>query len=545
MKKKYIGMLLALLLPMVFVACSDDDAPQREPEVITPTDKEETTDGPQYYTQAEPYINQFCYDQMSTYYLWIKEIETSMESWYLNDNPVAKIKAIRYKENGEDVDRWTSAYEDIKSLIGSTEGVSTTTYGYDFQLYYLDESKTVFVAVVTFVYPGSPAEKAGLKRSSIILKVNDQSITSDNYRELLASSSMKVMVADSRETLDTPKEMSLTGVQMYEDPVLFEKVFNCSGKKVGYVLYNSFTFASCDRLIEVCKYFKQEGVRELVLDLRYNGGGYGSTEYVFASMLAPENNVKSGDLYMVEVYNEEYSQSLKEYKKNENFNKTYFTQKHEWVSDEKKYSYDTSEANIGLDKIYALVSSNTASASEALLVGLMPYMNIEVIGTKTSGKYCGGYLLSADEYYQNWETDLAKVKEKSVTDYNKLVDNFWKYYSGWKNYVGNWGLYVMVSSYADCKGNNPCRPDGLKPIEELLDDPREPYPLGDDREVLLREALTRAGYTDFTPLPENNESRSAMTPSLGEFIPCKTEGKRILLRPEMPRNVFSRSLNLQ
>ena len=71
MKKKYIGMWLALLLPTGFVACSDDDAPQREPEVITPTDKEEEdTASPQYYTQAEPYINQFCYDQMSYYYLW-------------------------------------------------------------------------------------------------------------------------------------------------------------------------------------------------------------------------------------------------------------------------------------------------------------------------------------------------------------------------------------------------------------------------------------------------------------------------------------------
>ena len=63
--RKYVWLLLALLLPCGFSACSDSDEPTREPEVIKPSgdDKQEQTT---YYTLAEAYINQFCYDHLST-----------------------------------------------------------------------------------------------------------------------------------------------------------------------------------------------------------------------------------------------------------------------------------------------------------------------------------------------------------------------------------------------------------------------------------------------------------------------------------------------
>ena len=67
--------------------------------------------------------------------------------------------------------------------------------------------------------------------------------------------------------------------------------------------------------------------------------------------------------------------------------------------------------------------------------------------------------------------------------------------------------------------------------------------MGDDREAMLRVALTKAGYTDFTPISES-KSRSAVKMQ-GEPIVRKTEGKRILLKPEMPMHVSSRSLKME
>ena len=534
--KKYVWLILAVLLPLGFVACSDDDGPVREPEVITPPSGGQEGSKKEYYTLKEAYINQFCYDQMSYYYLWWKDIDKS--NWMLDDNPIEKVKSIRYEE-----DRWSAAIEDITPYT-DTSATTYGTYGYDFQPYWANQEKTHVVAVVTMVYPDSPADKAGLKRGSRIMKMNGRHIEDKNedYNALLSSASLDLSVYDP-ET-DTTKDIKMTPTDMYLDPVLFEKVFDCGGKKVGYFYFNDFnSFESGTRLIEVAKKFKKEGVTELVLDLRYNSGGYVFIEKVLASLLAPEANVKNGDLYQIDVYNDSGYAKLLENYYGEDYMNTYFSTKLKSKLGDKEYSFDTSDANIGLNKIYALVTSSSASASEATLVSLMPYMDVEVIGYQTGGKYCSGVMLEAQEYYQDNEDYLAELKKKDMTTYNKLVDEYWKYYSGWKDYVGKWGMYVMISTYADKNGNNPCRPNGIVPDIEIDDNPEEPYALGDDREAMLRVALTEAGYTDFTPLPEA-KSR-ALSSSLGAPIPMKTEGKRILLKPERPMNFSSRSLGLK
>ena len=532
--KKYVWLLLAVLLPSGFMACSESDEPVREPEVLTPPSGGQEDNKKEYYTFKEAYINQFCYDQMYYYYLWWKDIDTS--NWMLNDDPIQKVKSIRYEE-----DRWTAAMEDITPYT-DTSAITNNTYGYDFQPYWADEEETHVMAVVSMVFPDGPADKAGLKRGSRIMKMNGRHIehTNEDYNTLLSSASLDLSVYDP-ET-DTTKDIKMTPVNMHLDPVLFEKVFDCGGKKVGYFYFNDFnSFESCARLIEVAKKFKKEGVTELVIDLRYNGGGYVIIEELLASLLAPEANVKNGDLYQTSVYNDsEYAKLLKQYY-GEDYVNTYFTTKFNMESD--KYSYDTSDANIGLNKIYALVTSGTASASEALLVSLMPYMDVEVIGNRTLGKHCSGVMFEAREYYQDNEDYLAELKKKDVTAYNKFMDEYWKYYSGWKDYVGKWGLYVMISTYADKNGKNPCRPNGIVPEIEIKDSPIELYPLGDDREAMLRAALTEAGYTDFTPLPES-QSRSA-EPWYGEPIVRKKEGKRILSKPEIPMNISSRSLGMR
>ena len=542
--KKYVWLLLAVLLPSGFLACSDGDEPAREPEVITPPSGGQGENEKDYYTFKEAYINQFCYDQMSYYYLWWKDIDKS--NWMLDDDPIKKVKSIRYEE-----DRWTAAIEDITPYT-DTSATTYGTYGYDFQPYWANQEKTHVVAVVTMVYPDSPADKAGLKRGSVIMQIDGRNIENKNedYNALLSSASLDLSVYDP-ET-DTTKDIKMTPTDMYLDPVLFEKVFDCGGKKVGYLYFNDFnSYDSPTRLIEVAKKFKQEGVTELVLDLRYNGGGYVIIEELLASLLAPEANVKNGDLYQTAVYND--SPYSKDEKAETN---TYFKTKFNWTSkyidkngeeQKKEYSYDTSDANIGLNKIYALVSNQSASASEATLVSLMPFMDVEVIGKQTGAKHCTGVMVTAAGYYEYQEALLEYLKkyknDENYKEFYKSQNEFMTYYSAWKDYVGKWGLYVMISTYADKNGDNPCRPNGIVPEIEIDDNPQEPYALGDDREALLRVALTEAGYTDFTPLPES-KSRSA-EPCFGEPIVRKSEGKRILLKPERPLVFSSRSLGMR
>ena len=129
---------------------------------------------------------------------------------------------------------------------------------------------------------------------------------------------------------------------------------------------------------------------------------------------------------------------------------------------------DVSDANPGISKVYVIVTGGTASASEGLIVGLKPYMDVELVGQRTYGKYCAGILLAPDQFYS------------SRYDYSLIQD---------------WGMYVMISKFADCNGRNASIPDGIPVDLEAKDNPLDGYQLGDENETMLRAALQAAGKT--------------------------------------------------
>ena len=252
-------------------------------------------------------------------------------------------------------------------------------------------------------------------------------------------------------------------VDMYEDPVLVDKTFDVAGKKIGYLAYSAFDLNSSQTLPDVFRRFKSENIDELILDLRYNGGGYAFTENVLASMIAPMANVLAGDIFQTEVYNSILAEAWK--KQGEDTN-TYFSTVHEISS--QKLKIDVSDANPGISKVYVIVTGGTASASEGVIVGLKPYMDVELVGQRTYGKYCAGILLAPDQFYS------------SRYDYSLIQD---------------WGMYVMISKFADCNGRNASIPDGIPVDLEAKDNPLDGYQLGDENETMLRAALQAAGKT--------------------------------------------------
>lgn len=525
MKKKYISILGALAFSFGLVSCSDSgDDPIKE---MPPQEEVEEVDKSYFYANFFGYQMMngfFCYNNslINGIYLWKQDVVQALEKWGMYVNPIAETKAVRYKDaSGTDIDRWTMMTDDYASMVGGTDGVSYGTYGCNYKFYLKEQGKDDVVAFVTFTYPNSPAEKAGLKRGDVILEIDGKPMNQDNYANLYYSSSLTLGVGKylgNGAYSSVQSTCSMNAVAMYEDPLVLAKTFDCGGKKVGYLLYTSFTFESSIGLINVCKQFKQEGISELILDLRYNGGGYVFTENVFASMLAPADVVASGSVLSSEVFNDEGMSIFKQ----ENIDlKTYFSTEFKQTHNDKMYNLNTADANLGLTKIYALVGSGTASASESILVCLMPYMDIEVIGEQTHGKYCSGIMQEGKAWYPRY-IDFCKryLNFDFVKKYPELAD--------WKQHIGGWGIYLMISMYADKDGNNPCMPNGLTPDVKATDLFEESYALGDEREALLNIALQKAGKTDLTPRAVSRSSTSIPSGQELKFTVHPLEKERIL-----------------
>ena len=492
--KRFFYIILAMAL--AFSSC------EKQPVNQDPGNGNNTTpSGPT--TPQEPeknwtyyYVNNFAYDLMDTYYLWKKEIKAQMMAWTDQEEPIKKVASIRYKDNsGNDIDKWTQVTDDYKSFMGDVTGV-TTTYGYDFYDFAQDKENTNRVlATVRYVYPNSPASEAGLKRGDVIVKVNGKDIpiiwqgTSGSldvdfiYDQMVYSSNCTLTLKDG-------SKVSMTAREMVENPVIMYRILDNGEKKIGYLHYTSFTAESCAPLIEACQYFKSEGIKELVLDLRYNGGGAVVAEEVLISMLAPRANVEAGEIFEKEIYNADYGKYLAEEAEKQGLEAgvSRLSFQHDFRFDGKDYHFNTEDANIGLEKIYCIVTGDSASASEALICCLKPFMPVVLVGRQTYGKYCGGYIIGSDDYFQ----DIIDYYTKYPSNDSAEAIEFGK--NGLK-YAGNWGLYVMFSRYADKDGVTLCMPDGIKPDYSAMDNPQDGFQLGDPNETMLKSVLKRAGFT--------------------------------------------------
>ena len=364
------------------------------------------------------YVNTFAWNVMDEYYLWRDEIAPAMERWQNWEEPIRKVADVRYKDAaGRDIDRWTLLTDDFASLIGGVSG-HTRTFGMDFQLYYYDSSHKRVCAVVTYTYDSSPAAGAGLKRGDVILTVDGRDMTPDNYQgivreRLFGGGTVKLGLSDGRSA-------TLTAVDMYENPVHTVRILERpDGKKVGYLHYTSFTLDSCDDLVRVFFDFVLAGIDDLVLDLRYNGGGYLIAEEVLASLLAPVSVVEAGSVLSREIYNAKMAAEVKE-------DPSCFETSFIFRNKGSLQTISTLGANPDLPRLYVLATGSSASASESLVCCLRPYMDVILVGGQTSGKYCAGYLLAAKDWYDSVKKSLGE------SEYGRALP-----------YVDNWGIYVM------------------------------------------------------------------------------------------------------
>ena len=444
MKTSYTGIFLYFMIAILFISgCAKEEEPII-PEVIP-----EATE-----------VNSFIWNGLHDYYLWNSLIPELSDTKYekkdslnafLNTytDPQKLFTSLLYKY--EEVDKWSFLVDDSKEIDDWIAGISETM-GYDFMLGRIGGSNDLF-GFVRYVYKGSPAEIAGVKRGDIFMKVNDQQLTVSNYQTLLLATKTYTMsfATISNNTISLNNRVVLmTAVEMQENPINKDTIFIFDNQKIGYLVYNGFNSDFDIQLNDVFKKFKDANIDRMVLDLRYNGGGSVQSSIYLASMIYGTDATKV-------FAKAKYNSGLQSYLVSENglasLNDNFTT-----YIDKTDKNPVTAINTLNLNKIHIIVSDNTASASEMLINGLRPYMNVTVVGINTNGKYTGSM---------------------TVKDWNE---------QGTVNPNHKWAMQPIVVKYANSRDESDYV-DGLAPTINAEEDFASLLPFGDPNEDLLKVVL--------------------------------------------------------
>lgn len=357
MKKTWAYALL-LLLSISFTACFEDQDDN---------------------TIADVDIKDFVWKGLNLWYFWQDQVTdladnrfSSSEDYtaYLNsfDTPDDLFYNLL-----SDEDRFSWIVDNYFELNDALNGVSKSN-GMEFSLGFVDASETDVFGVVNYVLPNTSATSNGVQRGNIFLTVDGVQLTENNFGSLLFSDNdtytigLAEMDANDNFVL-TGETITLTKQVYEENPILISNTFTVDGIKVGYLMYNRFTSNFDQQLNTIFGQFVAEGVQELVLDLRYNPGGSVASAINLSSMIAGQD---TSDLFLKQRWNNKIQAALSEEDVTRNF--------------VNQLSDGTAINTLNLDKVYILAQGSSASASELVINGLNPYINVVHIGDTTRGK---------------------------------------------------------------------------------------------------------------------------------------------------------------
>ncbi|MHB1147695.1 MAG: S41 family peptidase [Lutibacter sp.] len=336
-------------------------------------------------------INDFVWKGMNSWYNWqtdvpnlanTKDDDKEAYNTYLNGfaEPEDLFYSLLFDEGH--TDRFSWIVDDFVALNNSFQGI-TKSFGIRLQAVKINTAGDI-IFYVKYVAPNSPADLAGIKRGDIINALDGVLMNEGNYSSVsskLSNETVKFSIVTENGTFIADK--TITTVVISEDPVYLKKVFNdINGKKVGYLVYNGFRSSYNDELNAAFAYFKNEGIQELILDLRLNGGGSVLTSAYLASMI---NSVAGTETFAKLTFNAKHTSQNSSY--------TFLNTLNVYDANGTKTGDESINRLTGINQLYVLASGSTASASEMIINGLRPFMPVKVIGTTTYGKNVGSITL--------------------------------------------------------------------------------------------------------------------------------------------------------
>lgn len=373
-KNVFLPLICAFCGLMIFLSCDDD---------IDDVVREATTEE----------LSDYIYRALNYWSLYKEDVPELANDFFNNDN--ARSEYLSQFDSPEAAfssltssrDRFSVLRSDFTVFENALAGITTST-GINLTLFLDPTDDTRVFGAVRYVVNGSSADIAGVERGMLFTLIDgvilgDPSggpVTSEtNFADFFAPDSYTISLATFEDGIGftlTGEEITVTKTELTTNPVHTVNVLDIEGSPVGYLHYTGFTNEFDNDLNSAFATFQNAGVTDLVLDLRYNGGGSVETANDLSTMITGQFE---GQLFITQQYNAD---------RNEEFERTRSFNTNLGSGDD-----GPSINSIGLERLFVITTERTASASELILSGLDPYIEIIQIGENTSGKFEGSFLL--------------------------------------------------------------------------------------------------------------------------------------------------------
>ncbi len=411
--------------------------------IINGCGKDDSPDGPLANPLTQK-VNEFIQLTMTEWYYWYDDLPNIDPRYELDS------KAYFYKLlTPEDTEKeWSYITDDVDALLASLEQGEELTYGWSFAFGKFEGMDKNY-AVIEYVVPNSPADKAGIKRGDILMEIAGSPITNDNFSQLYGSAaSTFTLGVKSNGTISKGNEISVAAVSMNIDPVQFFTTLTEGGHKIGYLVYNQFSPYFNNSLNTAFQRFAAENVSDLVVDLRYNPGGLLEAAEHLCSCIAPTEYVNENAVLIELIWNRKRQIEFEDGQIMHNL---------------ERYLDKSVPVKLNLNNVHILTSNTTAAASELVIAGLIPLMpgGVKTVGKTTLGKYTFTTTRQPADIYTN---------------------------AGYYEDIKNWALLPVTGRYTNSLRVTEFK-DGFAPSIEVMDDLANPLPLGNIEEPLLKAAI--------------------------------------------------------
>lgn len=463
---KNINLLYAVVLIIGLIGCEEENC---KPEIPSET-------------PSIDIVSQFVYDGMSRYYKWADEVKDKKPTVETID-PEKYFYSLRSEADVKH--DWSWIIRDAKGLVAGLSGISSD-FGYSLAFKQMGDNK--IYAIVKYVYPNTPADRAGIKRLNLIGELftkpimgkqkNGKLILNDYDRSTLLGSrpgrftfyeikDKKIVKIKGKENiLLQPEEID-------KNPILKDSIYNIGNKKIGYLFYTKFISKYNNDLYKVFSKFKEARVTDLILDLRYNHGGALDAATYLTSMIAPLQAVEKREV-------------LTSLSFNQNLNKKWGKENFRLGRYDKETEQNPKNVNLNLNKVYIIATEDSFSASEFTTFCLRPFMKVVHIGGHTGGKYTVSTLIFPHK--KDYKYSVYSKSEFNVEKQEKLK---------------NWAMQPIVAIYTNKYEEDFIKTDGLKPdypMKEGFGSVLNWTQMGDTKDTFLGQALYLiTGKEDFKP----------------------------------------------